>query len=96
MIGRSVAFPIANALIDRMCAFDAPVVIEGETGTGRKFAARAIHYRGPRATRPFVPVNCGALPDARADQGRVCACRRVVSRPDRNADPAGRICREQL
>jgi len=64
MIGRSVAFRIANALIEKMSAFDAPVVIEGETGTGKELAARAIHYRGARAGRPFVPVNCGALPDA--------------------------------
>jgi two-component system response regulator GlrR len=64
MIGRSVAFRIANALIDKIAAFDAPVVIEGETGTGKELAARAIHYRGARASGPFVPVNCGALPDA--------------------------------
>ncbi len=64
MIGRSPAFRIADALIDKMSAFDAPVLIEGETGTGKELAARAIHYRGARADRPFVPVNCGALPDA--------------------------------
>jgi len=64
MIGRSVAFRIANALIEKLSAFDAPVLIEGETGTGKELAARAIHYRGTRAERPFVPVNCGALPDA--------------------------------
>jgi two-component system response regulator GlrR len=64
MIGRSVAFRIADALIEKMSAFDAPVLIEGETGTGKELAARAIHYRGARRDRPFVPVNCGALPDA--------------------------------
>lgn len=64
MIGRSPAFRIVDALIDKMSAFDAPVLIEGETGTGKELAARAIHYRGARADRPFVPVNCGALPDA--------------------------------
>jgi two-component system response regulator GlrR len=63
VIGRSEVFLRVQALIDRMAAFDAPVLIEGETGTGKELAARAIHYRGERRDRPFVPVNCGALLD---------------------------------
>ncbi len=63
MIGRSPAFRAAQALIGKMAAFDATVLIEGETGTGKELAARAIHYSGARADRPFVPVNCGAIPD---------------------------------
>jgi len=63
MIGRSEAFRTVQALIDKMAMFDAPVLIEGETGTGKELAARAIHYRGPRRNGPFVPLNCGALPD---------------------------------
>jgi DNA-binding NtrC family response regulator len=63
MIGRSEAFRTVQALIDKIAMFDAPVLIEGETGTGKELAARAIHYRGARRNGPFVPLNCGALPD---------------------------------
>src|SRR5215813_15265330 len=63
MIGRSPAFELIQTLIDKMAAYDAPLLIEGETGTGKELVARAIHYRGLRRGRPFVPLNCGALPD---------------------------------
>jgi transcriptional regulator with GAF, ATPase, and Fis domain len=63
LIGRSPAFVAAKRLISRIAACDAPVVIEGETGTGKELAARAIHYQGARQNRAFVPVNCGAFPD---------------------------------
>ena len=63
MIGQSDAFRIVRALIEKMAAFDAPVLLEGETGTGKELAARAIHYAGKRREGPLVPVNCGALPD---------------------------------
>lgn len=63
MIGESQAFRLMQKLVDKISAFDAPVLIEGETGTGKELAARAIHYRGSRRNGPFVPVNCGALPD---------------------------------
>lgn len=64
MIGHSEAFRAAQALIGKIAAFDAPVLIEGETGTGKELAARAIHYGGWRRSGPFVPINCGAVPDA--------------------------------
>jgi DNA-binding NtrC family response regulator len=64
MIGRSAAFLRAIHLLAKFAACDAPVVIEGETGTGKEVAARAIHYEGARRDYPFIPVNCGALPDS--------------------------------
>jgi DNA-binding NtrC family response regulator len=63
LIGKSPAFVAAKRLISRIAACDAPVIIEGETGTGKELAARAIHYQGARQNRAFVPVNCGAFPD---------------------------------
>src|SRR6185312_12155590 len=64
MIGRSEAFLASLRLIERIGRCDAPVLIEGETGTGKELAARAIHYGGARKAGPFIPVNCGAIPDA--------------------------------
>jgi DNA-binding NtrC family response regulator len=63
MIGQSPAFLDAVRLIEKIARCDAPVLIEGETGTGKELAARAIHYGGSRRDGPFVPVNCGAVPD---------------------------------
>ena len=63
MVGQSAAFLKMTALIARVAACDAPALLEGETGTGKELVARAIHYQGHRRDRPFVPVNCGALPD---------------------------------
>jgi DNA-binding NtrC family response regulator len=64
MIGQSEPLKALRTLIDKIALYDAPVLIEGETGTGKELAARAIHYQSSRRDRPFVPVNCGALPDS--------------------------------
>ena len=64
LIGRSPAFIRAVSLIERVARFDAPVLIVGETGTGKEMAARAVHYLSSRRTAPFIPLNCGALPEA--------------------------------
>src|SRR5438094_4159830 len=63
LIGRSPAFTAATELIAKFASCDATVLIEGETGTGKELAARAIHYLSNRNGNPFIAVNCGALPD---------------------------------
>ncbi len=62
-IGESTAFRTMLGLLSRIARYDATVLISGETGSGKEMAARAIHYQGRRRERPFIPVNCGALPD---------------------------------
>jgi PAS domain S-box-containing protein len=63
MVGVSPAMQKVFRLIPDVAACDAPVLIEGPTGTGKELVARAIHDLSPRREGPFVRVNCGALPD---------------------------------
>jgi DNA-binding NtrC family response regulator len=64
LLGDSPVFRESLRLIERIAAIDATVLIYGETGTGKELAARAIHYLSPRCDHPFIPVNCGAIPDS--------------------------------
>src|SRR5712691_11776737 len=64
LVGHSPAFLDALELVKRTAGCDATVLVQGETGTGKELVARAIHYLGARRTFPFIPVNCGALPDS--------------------------------
>lgn len=67
LIGQSDAFLRTMRTLDRFAAVNAPVLLGGETGTGKELAARHLHYTGPRRAGPFVPVNCGAIPDGLAE-----------------------------
>jgi sigma-54 dependent transcriptional regulator, flagellar regulatory protein len=60
--GDSALIRHVNHLIGQVAAFDSNVLILGESGTGKEVVARAIHDASPRRQRPFVPINCGAIP----------------------------------
>jgi DNA-binding NtrC family response regulator len=63
LIGESDAMQKVWAAIEKAAASQATVLITGESGTGKELVARAIHYNSPRASSPFVPINCGGIPE---------------------------------
>jgi DNA-binding NtrC family response regulator len=63
VVGTSPAMVEVYGLAARVAVGDAPVLIVGETGTGKELIARAIHAGSPRADQPFVPVDCTSLPE---------------------------------
>jgi two-component system response regulator GlrR len=68
LVGESPAFRELLRAVDRIARLgEATVLLRGETGTGKELIARAIHYSGLRRDGPFVPVNCGALPEGLAE-----------------------------
>lgn len=62
LIGDSPVMQQVRATIGKLARNQAPVYIAGESGVGKELVARLIHEQGPRASGPFVPVNCGAIP----------------------------------
>jgi two-component system response regulator PilR (NtrC family) len=62
LIGDSPAMQQVRATIGKLARNQAPVYIAGESGVGKELVARLIHEQGPRASGPFIPVNCGAIP----------------------------------
>ncbi|WP_200345927.1 sigma-54-dependent transcriptional regulator [Halochromatium glycolicum] len=64
MHGASPSFSRLLHAIKRFARSQAPILIQGETGSGKELVARALHYFGPRRNGPFIPVNCSSLPDS--------------------------------
>ena len=63
IVARSREMADLMLLVERVAQVKSPVLITGESGTGKELVARAIHHASERGKRPFVPVNCGAIPD---------------------------------
>ncbi len=63
LIGDSEQMRATRATIAKLARSQAPVYISGESGTGKELVARMVHEQGPRSENPFVPVNCGAIPE---------------------------------
>jgi two-component system NtrC family response regulator len=63
LVGDSRPMARVKALIDKVAPTESTVLILGETGTGKELVARAVHDQSPRAEKPFVAINCGALPE---------------------------------
>ncbi|MCC7325375.1 MAG: sigma-54-dependent Fis family transcriptional regulator [Burkholderiales bacterium] len=63
LLGESPAMAQVRDLIERLAKSQAPVFINGDSGSGKELAARTIHLHGPRSEQPFVAVNCGAIPE---------------------------------
>jgi DNA-binding NtrC family response regulator len=64
LVGRNREVLELMALVPRVAATDVPVLVRGESGSGKELIARALHESGPRADKPFVTVNCAALPES--------------------------------
>ena len=63
LIGNSPSMHLLRSKIGKLARSQAPIYVSGESGTGKELVARMIHEQGPRASSPFVPVNCGAIPE---------------------------------
>ena len=61
-VGQSAPMTHVNALIRQVAPFDSSVLVLGESGTGKEMVARSIHDSSPRRDKPFVAINCGAIP----------------------------------
>src|SRR6185436_18716682 len=63
LLGESGAILQVRELIEKLARSEAPVHISGESGSGKELASRLIHEKSARRTQPFMPVNCGAIPE---------------------------------
>jgi two-component system response regulator PilR (NtrC family) len=63
LLGDSATMEAVRELIEKLARSEAPVQISGESGSGKELAARLIHRKSARGDKPFIPVNCGAIPE---------------------------------
>ncbi|MDP1709048.1 MAG: sigma-54 dependent transcriptional regulator [Gammaproteobacteria bacterium] len=63
LLGNSTVMQAIRSTVTKLARSQAPVYISGESGTGKELVAHLIHESGPRARGPFIPVNCGAIPE---------------------------------
>ena len=64
MVGKSVAFQQVLAMVRRVAGLPSTVAIHGESGAGKELVARQLHSSSNRADKPFVPINCGGIPES--------------------------------
>ncbi|NLW81558.1 MAG: sigma-54 factor interaction domain-containing protein, partial [Desulfovibrionales bacterium] len=62
IIGKSSALQDVFRILTRVAPSDSTVLVTGESGTGKELLVRALHRNSKRADKPFVPINCGAIP----------------------------------
>ncbi|MHC4548510.1 MAG: sigma-54-dependent Fis family transcriptional regulator [Planctomycetota bacterium] len=86
IIGSSPAIREIFSLLDRIIPTSFPVLIEGESGTGKELIARAIHYNGPRADKPFLTENCSAVPESLLESELFGHVRGAFTGADRTRD----------
>jgi DNA-binding NtrC family response regulator len=88
LVGRSLVMRELFALLERVAGGDAPVLIEGETGTGKELCAEAIHAAGARAAKPFVVCDLGAAPSSLIESELFGHVRGAFTSADRDRDGA--------
>ena len=62
IVGSSEEIRKVLSMVERVADSDSTVLVTGASGTGKELIAKAIHYNSPRSTKPFIPINCGAIP----------------------------------
>jgi len=80
LIGEHPLIAKINQLVTKVATTDATVLIMGESGTGKELVARSIHEQSPRVERPFIPVNCGAIPAELLESEMLCHERGAFTR----------------
>ncbi len=86
IVGDSTAMQELAGLVRAFAPLPWPLLVRGETGTGKELVARAVHALGPTAGGPFVPVNCGAIPEALAESTLFGHVRGAFTGADRDRD----------